>query len=172
MTFTAAVASAQSSPTIGEVAKQNAERQRTAQAATRIYTNADLKPVAEAATSSAPAAESPAAGGYISKSTGTMASPEEIIANSQQKLARNAVNMGEAYWRRQAASLRSELERARREVDTLATAPKPRTVALQRIAAHELEKWQRVLVDLEKRWTALEDSAHYANVPKTWLEPQ
>ena len=162
--------SAQSEPTIGEVARRNAERQRTTKPATRVYSNADLKPVPDRSSSTA-TADVPA-GGYISKSTGEAVSAEEIVARSQEKLARNNANMGESFWRREAASLRSELERARREVDTLSTAPKPQTIAMQRIAGRELEKWQRVLAGLEQRWERLEDSAHYANVPKAWLEPQ
>ena len=72
---------------------------------------------------------------------------------------------------RQATGLRAELERVRREVDTL-SAPKAQSVAMQRITARELEKWRRALADLETRWTRLEESAHYASVPKAWLEPQ
>lgn len=172
MIAAASVASAQSSPTIGEVAQQNAERQRTAKAATKVYTNADLKPVPGVSTSIAPPADVPVAGGYVSKSSGKAVSAEEIIANSREKLSRDNANMGESYWRRQAAGVRSELEHARQEVETLSTAPRPQSVAMQRIAARELEKWQRVLADLEQRWERLEDSAHYANVPKAWLEPQ
>jgi hypothetical protein len=163
---------AQATPSIGEVAKQSAEQRAAGKPATKVYTNADLVRDPRDAASPAATGEAPAAGGYISKSTGKALSAEEIIANSQEKLRRDSAKMDESYWRRQAASLTAELERARKDVDVLATAPIPRTVVMQQIAARELEKARKVLADLEHRWTRLEESARYANAPKAWLEPQ
>ena len=43
-------------------------------------------------------------------------SAEEIVANSKAKLERDTANMGESFWRREAARVRGELDSARLEV--------------------------------------------------------
>ena len=79
--------------------------------------------------------------------------------------------MDEKWWRAEATRLRNDLQKMRDRVDGYRTST-PRTAAMKQIAAKELAKTEAALAGLEKRWAAFEESAHYAQVPKAWLEPQ
>jgi len=155
---------------LGDVARQEESRRATAKKSTRVFTNASL---AADAKSAPPAVAAPApapAGGYVSKSTGQTVSMDEIIARSQERLAIDRKHMDENYWRRNAAGLRAQIDKAQSQVEGL-SADVERTPSQQILAARALERAEKVLADLQERWRKLEESAHYAKAPKAWLEP-
>ncbi|OFW45209.1 MAG: hypothetical protein A3J29_10995 [Acidobacteria bacterium RIFCSPLOWO2_12_FULL_67_14b] len=160
-------------PSLGDLAKRVEADRATARRASKAYTNADLIADPDAAAVPAPPSPSdaPATGAYMSISAGRMLSAEEIIARSEARIAANRQHMDEGYWRLSAASLRSQLERAKTEVDLLST-PVERSPQQQALTDKALARAQKVLADLQERWRKFEDSAHYATVPKAWLEPQ
>jgi hypothetical protein len=166
----AAPALAQTTPPLADLARQVATEREAAQRAAKAYTNADLSP--DLRPELPAAAPAPPSGTYISKTTGEAVRVEQIVDNSQAMLARNAENMGEAHWRSRAMGLRAERDRVRAQVELLSTAPPARTAGLRQMATRSLERAQTVLAGLEQRWQQFEDSAHYANVPAAWLEPQ
>lgn len=158
-------------PSLGEVARQTEARRSAVTRAAKIFTNADLKGEPMAAEPSNEAAAAPA-GGYVSKSTGQPVSADEMVEASLKKLEIGQAKMDERYWRREAESLRLQLESAREKAASYQGAPAAPSVALQRVAAKQRAQAEEALAQLEKRWTALEESARYAQVPPAWLQPQ
>jgi hypothetical protein len=162
---------AQSQPGIGEVARRTAEERAANTRPSKVYTNADL---AKGSSEDKPATDDDKeSGGYISKTSGTAAAPEEILASSEAELESAAARgAGEEYWRREAASLRQALDRARRQLAEMENAPPQRSPAMQKAAAQQRERAVRALEQAERRWAAFETSAVAAKVPAAWLEPQ
>jgi len=166
---TAAAAAAQPAPSLAEIARRTEEQRAAGKPASKVYTNASLSPAAEVTVT---AATTPPAAGFLSKSTGQVMTAEEIIANSEAKIAVDRQNMGESHWRHRAAGVRAELERARRRVSDLESSPPARLAGLRDAAARDLARSRDVLANAERRWAELEESARYANVPQAWLDPR
>jgi hypothetical protein len=171
VTLAAASAEAQSSPALADIARRTAATRAAAPPAARVYSNTDLTPDPRSPQQpeSPPAAGAPT--GSVSRSSGESSTAEPIVTDSEQDLAGDRTHMDEGYWRREAAGVRSQLDTAQERVDVLATAPTPRTVAMQRIAERELVRARKVLADLAQRWARLKESAHDADVPTAWIEP-
>ena len=163
---------AQSTPSLGDLARQTEISRQTAPKASKSYTTADLVPDPRSVAAPTPdsVAETAPAGGFMSVSAGRLLTAEEIIARSQAKVDNTRKHMDERFWRANADGLRSQLEMAQKEVDTL-SAPAERSAPQQVLRDKRLAKAEKILQDLQERWRKLEDSAHYSNVPKAWLEP-
>jgi hypothetical protein len=171
ITLSTATAFAQSAtPSLAQIARQTEQKRATSKPATKVYTNADLAPKVDEAAPAAPAGEVPAKDGYVSKSTGAVLSAEEMQAASQEKIKRETSKMDEKWWRSQAATLRQAIARAKEMISGY-QASKPTTAAMRQRTEKALAESIEGLANLEKRWATFEESAHYAQVPKAWLEP-
>ena len=165
-------ASAQS---IGEVAQKEQARRATAKAATKSYSNADLKPGEIVAPASPASPDSPAspASCFMSVTEGRCVSPEELIANSSKRFPSEEVQKAEPDWRREAANLRTQIEKTQAEIDVLSrvVANEDRSAGDRRAAGESLAKLERLLGSLRGRWESLEKRATDMRVPLAWLAP-
>ena len=171
ITLSAATAAAQvGSPlSLGEIARQTANKRATSKPATKVYTNASLD--------AAPAEEPPAAASNpavpvsaanTSKSGSQAAGAAVAVENIKEQNTPNTVPPDENYWRDAAASARRDLEQAKTALDSQEKAQPARAEA----ARHQYEQAQRMVAYFQKRWDALVESAKAANVPPAWLEPR
>jgi hypothetical protein len=162
----AAIAAPAYAQTLADVARKEEARRASVKAPAKAYSNADLKrdPRDEPPPTAAP--EVPA--GFISKTTGKEATPEEIAANSKVATEKEGAQADEALWRRRADVMRGELESAQAAVNTLAGAANPNATAQK----DALDKATAALDLAQKRWDRFETQAAVAKVPKAWLEPK
>ena len=167
-------------PTLGEVAKKEAERRKAQPAAGKVYTNKDLPSTAQkpAAAAGAPAADAPAPVDPVAAATQKPAEQkaEDAKPEAEQK--------GETYWRGRITAAREELRRS----EMFAEALQARINALnkdfanrdnpvQRARAGEdrneaLAELNRVKQDVDrgkKQIADIEEEARKAGVPPAWL---
>jgi hypothetical protein len=182
-------ASAQSQPSLAEVAQKEAERRKTVKAPTKVYTNADLVKSGLLTTgAAAPAgASSPAASGQAGATTapeGQPAPAAEAAAGGAEPPASAEPTKGEAYWRKRITDARSRL----RENQVLADALQSRINALttdfvnrddpiqreaiaaqRREALAELDRKTRQIDEGRKAIADIEEEARRSGVPPGWL---
>lgn len=159
--------SALAAQSLADVARQEEARRGVATKAARSYINADLKsdPVADAPG----VADVAAPRGFFSLSSGSYVSAEEIIARSEAAIAKGDDKRAEAYWRDRAQRIRSELDKARRQVETLSEA-RPTSATEQAVTEKALKRAQAVLDDLEHQWLKFRTQAGAAGIPKAWAQ--
>ena len=168
--MTAAIpASAQS---LGEVAQKEQARRAEGTKSVKSFSNADLKPGEIVAPASPDSPTSPAAC-YMSVSENRCVSPEELVANSSNRTETAELKRNEPLWRRDAANLRTQIEKTLAELDLLAKlvandsrSPGERDVAEERVARLEGR-----LENYAARWQMLEKRAADMRVPIEWLAP-
>jgi hypothetical protein len=172
LSFPAASAQTASTQSLGEVARQTADKRAAGKKATKVYSNGSLsQPQTDQSavvSESAPAASS----GDLSKAEGKPVSAEAMLPNSQDKLKRDTVEMDENYWRKEAASHRRDVEQARAAVEGYETAPPAGSEAQRRNAEKQYEQSKQMLAYYEKRRAAFLQAAQSAQVPPGWLEPK
>ena len=173
LSFPAAWAQTASTQSLGEVARQTADKRAAGRKATKVYTNSSVsQPPADVSapvSESAPAEASPDS---RSQSEGKPSSVEEVPVNGKEQLRRDTAGEDEDYWRREAASHRRDVEQARAAVETLATAPPAGSEEQRKAAAKQYQQAKQMLAYYEKRQKAFLQSAQSAQVPPAWLEPQ
>jgi hypothetical protein len=173
-------AAAGQSPTLGEVAKKEAERRKAQPGSGKVYTNKDLPTSAQKpATAATAPAETPAA-------------PDPVAAAAEQKPAEGKAQgekpQGEqkdqAYWKGRMAAAREELRRGevfaealQTRVNTLNKDFNSRDNPAQRARLGEdrseaLQELTRVKQDVErakKQIADIEEEARKAGVPPGWM---
>ena len=159
-----AVARAQSTPTLGELAKKEQERRKTLKAAGKVVTDKDVP-------RAAPAPPPAAAAVPADKTAAPADKPQEPVKD-------------EAYWRQRMATVREELRRNEMFAEALQTRinsltadfsarddPYQRAEIAQERAKAVAER-DRVKVDIDatkKAIAEIEEEARRAGVPPGWL---
>ena len=164
--------------TLGEIARKEAERRKTAgeakaPPAAKVYTNGDLKPApapASAAPAPAPAAAAAPAADAKGQSAQAQKPPEE--------------EKGESYWRGRMAQAREELRRnqlfrdaLQTRINSLSSDYAARDLPDQRAQIGRdrqtaVDEMARVTAEIEqntKQIDAIENEARLAGVPPGWL---
>lgn len=167
VSLTAAPAAAQS---LGDLARQQEARNADAKKAVKMLSNADLDPSAIVAPAGASPAESSC---YMSKSKGRCVSAEEMVSNSVAGSLTRETAPYEQTFRREAASLRTQIEKTQALIATLETvvADAGRSASDKKAADKTLFGTQQALAGLERQWEKLERAAANQQVPRRWLEP-
>ena len=172
--FSASVLSAQT-PSLGEVAKKEAERRKAQQPATKVYTNKDLPPSAQKPTTAPPP-----------DTQATVVDP--VAAATEQKPAEKPAEQkeekGEAWWRARIAAAREDLRRNEMFAEALQTrinslsrdfVNRDNPVQRAKIGqdrAEALNELGRVKGELErgkKQIQDIEEEARKLGVPPGWL---
>lgn len=168
-------ASGVSGQSLGEVAKKEQQRRKSAKTSGKVYTNKDLGP---GGTRPAPAPVPPA--------SGTTAGPggAEPGAAPAEKADEQDPTKTEEYWRDRIEAARSELQRdelfleaLQSRVNALSTDFVNRDDPAQRAviandrqkALAEMERVQKSIGDLKKQIADIEEEARQAGVPPGWL---
>lgn len=173
-------AAAGQSPTLGEVARKEADRRKAQPASGKVYTNKDLPSAAQKpAGGAAPAAETPAAADPVAAATEQKpgdGKPQGEKPQGEQK--------DQAYWKGRMAAAREELRRGevfaealQTRVNTLNKDFNSRDNPAQRARIGEdrseaLQELTRVKQDVErakKQIADIEEEARKAGVPPGWL---
>jgi hypothetical protein len=161
LSTTIAHAQSPTTPSLGEVARQTAEKRAASKKAKRVYTNASLEALPAEVMTSAPAepaaAETSAAA--VAATTPADAAKPAGPGKSPERAAKTAA-MDEKYWREQGTSIRNELRQARESLGQQKPGTRPYSQA------------QRVVEQFERRWDNLVKSAQSAKVPMEWLGPR
>jgi len=154
---------------LGDVARQEEARRALAMKAVKTLSNADLSPSAIAQ----PADATPAESCYVSKSLGRCVSAEDLVSTSNAGVVTKANAPFENRWRRDAKSLRSQLETARRGVTVLeaTVADEKRSLGERKVAEKALAAAQQALAGFERQWEKLERTASNQHIPRQWIEP-
>ena len=172
-------------PTLGEVAKKEADRRKAQPPAGKVYTNKDLPPSAQA-----PAAAAPASGQAPADpvAAATAEKPAEAKPEGEQKPEQKPEAAGEqkdeGWWKNRMMSTREELRRNEMFAEALQT----RINALSRDytsrdnpaqrrqigqdRAESLSELNRVKQDIDrgkKQIAEIEEEARKAAVPPGWL---
>lgn len=195
LTATAPVASAQ---TLGDVARQEAERRKTIKSTAKVITNESLRrevppegtpgaaSPAAPATAPAPAGTTPAAGGTAPATPGAAApaSSAPAAAPPAAQAPAAATPNDEASWRKRITDLRDALSRAQifaealqSRINALSTDfvnrddPAQRnTISAERTKAlAELDRVKQDIQTHQKAITAVQDEARKAGVPAGWV---
>jgi hypothetical protein len=158
------------SQALGDVARQEEARRAVAPKAVRTFSNADL----QLQDITAPAGESADAPDcYMSVSQGRCISASEMIENSTNRVASDEIKKLEPDWRHQANSLRSQLEKAQRELEVIAVgaADTSRSPGEHAQAIRLLERQKQTVAIIERQWEKFESAAANSKIPRAWLEP-
>ena len=168
-------------PTLGEVAKKEADRRKAQPAAGKVYTNKDLPPSAQA-----PAAPSGAGTGapVDPVAAATAEKPAEPKPEGEAKPEPAGEQKDEAWWKNRMMSTREELRRNEMFAEALQTRinslsrdytsrdnpAQRRQIGQER--AESLSELNRVKSDVErgkKQIADIEEEARKASVPPGWL---
>jgi len=168
-------------PTLGEVAKKEADRRKAQPAAGKVYTNKDLPPSAQA-----PAAPSAAGTGapVDPVAAATAEKPAEPKPEGEAKPEPAGEQKDEAWWKNRMMSTREELRRNEMFAEALQTRinslsrdytsrdnpAQRRQIGQER--AESLSELNRVKSDVErgkKQIADIEEEARKAGVPPGWL---
>ena len=168
-------------PTLGEVAKKEADRRKAQPAAGKVYTNKDLPPSAQA-----PAAPSGAGTGapVDPVAAATAEKPAEPKPEGEAKPEPAGEQKDEAWWKNRMMSTREELRRNEMFAEALQTRinslsrdytsrdnpAQRRQIGQER--AESLSELNRVKSDVErgkKQIADIEEEARKAGVPPGWL---
>lgn len=154
---------------LGDVARQEEARRALTTKAVKTLSNANLSGSAVAP----PSAATPAESCYFSKSRGRCVSAEELVSTSKAGVVTPANAPFESYWRREATTLRSQLETARRGLTVLeaTVADEERSSGEIKIAEKALTAAQQAVAGVERQWEKLERTASNQYVPRQWIEP-
>lgn len=177
---------------LADVAERAQEQRKAHQQESRVYTNADLQPVA-APTVTSPAAvstaDTTAATAAPPTAAGTHASAEAPRSDADAPSAAEVphkprLKRDETHWRERAHLLRSTLDRLRENVTGLQgraaslrsqteLAPPDQVPSLSRelqLVTGMLARYEAELRNIDKDWTAFERRARAANIPQDWIQ--
>jgi hypothetical protein len=177
-----AVAASPLAQTLGDVAKQEAERRKALGASGKVYTNDNLRsePPPVASPAAPPAAASPAAPAPVAASGQTPAGQ----ASATPAPAAESVPMTEDAWRKRIAAARDTLSRAQifaealqSRVNALTTdfvnrddpAQRDAIGAERQKAMSELDRVKGEIADHQKAIATIQDEARRAGVPPGWV---
>ena len=157
---------------LGELARQEEARRAAATHAAKKLSNADLRPqdiTSPTSPSSAPAAESC----YMSISKGRCVTAEEMLSVSNHQVLVKKIAPLEEGWRKDAASLRSQIEGAQRAVRNLEAlaADQGRSASDRKSAERSLVTARQALATYERQWEKFETNAGAEQIPRAWIEP-
>ncbi len=154
---------------LGDVARQEEARRASAAKAVKTLSNADLNPSAIAV----PDAPAPASSCYMSKSRGRCVSAEELVSVSNAGVVTKANEPFESNWRREAQSIRAQLEKAQNGAAVLkqVLADAGRSPGEKLAAEKALAAARQAVINFEGRWETLERTAANQHIPRIWLEP-
>jgi hypothetical protein len=178
----AAVATPQS---LGEVAKQEAERRKGIKASGKVYTNENVRPDP---TSAAPVSSAPPAPAAAVDAK-TPAADDKAPAAGADAGAKPGTTPAddpktEAYWKKRVTGVRDSLSRAQTFAEALQTrinalsadfvnrddpAQRNMIAADRQKATDELARVKTEIAGFEKALTAIQDEARRANVPAGWV---
>ena len=178
--FFASPAAGGQTPSLGEVAKKEAERRKAQPSAGKTYTNKDLPASAQKpATAAAPAAEAPAAADPVAAATEQK--PEDAKAGDTPQ----GDKKDEAYWKGRLSTVREELRRAEMFSEALQTranalnrdyngnagnsAQRSKVIADRTEALNELARVKEDIGKARKQLADIEEEARKAGVPPGWL---
>lgn len=163
--ISAAPAYAQS---LAELVRQEEARRATTQKTVKVLSNADLRP--QDITS--PSAETPVESCYMSISRGCV-SAEELLSMSNAGVVTKENAPFEPKWRRDAQSIRSQLEKAQNEVAWLdaVVADEGRSLGERKAAEKALAARRQAVDGLERQWDKFEKAAANKYIPRPWIEP-
>lgn len=171
----AAIPASAQSPSLGELAQKEQARRAAGTKSVKSFSNTDLKPgeVISPATPVAGDASAAPASCYMSVTEGRCVSPEDLIANSSKRFPSEELQKAEPDWRRQAASLRTQIEKVHAEIDVLSrvVADEGRLPSDRRAAEQAIAKHERLLQNYAGRWQSLEKQAAELRIPTAWLAP-
>lgn len=177
---------------LADVAARAQEQRKTVQKESRLYTNADLQPVA-APTVASPAAvsatDTTAATAAPATAAGNHASAEAPLSEADAPGAvevpyKPRLKRDETHWRERAHLLRSTLDRLRENVTgfqgraaslrtQMESAPPDQVPSLSRelqLVTGTLARYEAELRNIDRDWTAFERRARAANIPQDWIQ--
>jgi hypothetical protein len=181
------VASAARAQSLGDIARQEAERRKTVKASGKVYTNDNVRPDP---TSAAPASPAPAAAAAADAKT-PPADPKAPAAGQAPDAgaAKPGTAPGdepktEADWKKRVAAVRDSLTRAQTFAEALQTrinalsadfvnrddpAQRNLIAADRQKATDELARLNKEIAGYQKSLTDIQDEARRANVPAGWV---
>jgi hypothetical protein len=175
-------------PTLGEVAKKEADRRKAQPSAGKVYTNKDLPASAQAPATGAPASGREAATPVDPVAAATAQKPADAKPEGEAKAEGETKPEGEtkdeAWWKNRVMSTREELRRNEMFAEALQTRinalsrdytsrdnpAQRRQIGQER--AESLSELSRVKQDVErgkKQIADIEEEARKAGVPPGWL---
>jgi hypothetical protein len=166
--------------TLGDVARQEAERRKAVGAAGKVYTNENLRPEPPSAATPAAPPSTPAAAAPGSPAASTAGGQADATAPQ----AAEPAPMTEDAWRKRVAGVRDALSRAQTFAEALQTRVNALTTDFvnrddpaqrnaisaerQKVLA-EMERVKREIADHQKAIADLQDEARRAGVPAGWV---
>jgi hypothetical protein len=174
-----ALASAQATKPLADVAKAEEARRKDVRKPARVYTNGSLRPDISAAVAPPPTA--PSASSAAGNKSPSNATPSGNAATPPAGGLKD-----QAYWSGRMTAARTTLDRTQIFADSLQSrinalttdfvnrddpAQKAKIEGDRKAAMAELERVRKELDDQRKAITALEDEARRAGVPIGWLRP-
>lgn len=174
LSVAAPLARAQQTSTLGEVAKKEEERRKTAKPAAKVYTNKDLPKT--------PAPQSPAGGALPPPAAAAGQKPADQAKPEEQKEEKEEKD--EAWWRARMTNARTELQRHemaleafQSRVNALSADFSARDDPYQRAqvaidrqkALNEMERVKAEAARVKQQIADIEEEARVAGVPPGWL---
>lgn len=171
--------SAQQAPTLGEIARREAERRKALKTDGKVYTNKDLPK--SSATPAPPSTPPPAAAPTAEQKPATQ-KPAEAEAREKDKDREEEKN--EAWWRKRMTAARDALQRHelaadafQSRINALTTDFVNRDDPYQRAqisidrqkALNELERMKAEMVRIKQQIADIEEEARVSGVPPGWL---
>jgi len=161
---------------LGELARREELRRRSAPRAVTTLSNADLAGVRDRGAPSDEAAPADAAAPescYRSRSLGRCVRPEDLVSLSVAGVVTEENAPFEQEWRRDAQSLRTLIEAARGRLAGLraAIADEERSPGERKVAGKALDTAREAIITLERQWQKLERNAADQRIPRAWIEP-
>ena len=172
-----AVSATAQSPTLGEVARKEAERRKAQPPAGKVYTNKDLPPSAQKPTTPAAAPETaqpvdPVAAA-IAEQKPEEAQPKPAGEQKDEAWWKGRMNQAREELRRNemfGEALQSRINALTREYTNPLSAPRRRVVGEQRVeAVNELSRVAQEIERGKKQIADIEEEARQAGVPPGWL---
>lgn len=177
---------------LADVAERAQEQRKMVQKESRVYTNADLQPVA-APTVASPAAvsatDTTAATAAPATAAGNHASAEASLSEADAPGAvevpyKPRLKRDETHWRERAHLLRSTLDHLRENVtgfqgraaslrSQMESAPPDQVPSLShelQLVTGTLARYEAELRSIDADWTAFERRARAANIPQAWIQ--
>lgn len=177
---------------LANVAERAQEQRKTLQKESRVYTNADLPPVAApdvASPAAVSTADTTTATAAPARAAGKHASAEAPLSDADALGAvdvpfKPRLKRDETHWRERAHLLRSTLDRLRENVtgfqgraaslrSRMESAPPDQARSLSRelqLVTGMLARYEAELRNIDRDWTAFEQRARAANIPQDWIE--
>ena len=177
-------AAAGQTPSLGEVAKKEAERRKTLPPAGKTYTNKDLPPSAQKPATATPSSDTPAPADPVAAATEQK--PEDAKPGDKPQGDKpQGDQKDETYWKGRMSTAREELRRAEMFGEALQTrvnaltrdfngntnnsAQRSAVAADRTEAQNELARVKQDVERARKQVADIEEEARKAGVPPGWL---